>query len=208
VTPSNLPAFRRSALVWTFSLSAALAFTGFEIGAVTQTSSTPPAQTGASSAKPSSQTPPTAPPSTAGTRGNTPGQPGQGRGRIGTSVPGQRDGPTWWHDETVKKELALTADQIRRLDIIYERRAKDLDPLREELNKQVAELSRLMSNRNAGTAAIALQVAHLEVPRAKINESFYVMMYRMSLVLDVEQNKKLQAIFDRNRERGRGGEPR
>jgi len=187
-----------------------LAFTGLEIRAVSQAQKqTPPpagSQASPTTPKPTSTTPST-PAQRVGGRGANPGnQPGPGR--IGTNVPGQRGGPPWWREEAIKKELGLTAEQIRSLEQHFDRRAKALEPLTEELDKQRAELNRLMSDRTAGSPAIALQVARLEVPRAKMNESFYVMMYRMSLVLDLEQNKKLQAIFDRNRERGRGGEPR
>jgi Spy/CpxP family protein refolding chaperone len=210
VIARKLPVFRLPTLVWTAALAAAISFTGLEIRAVGQAQ------------KPPQTTVPTAPPKTtaapsqrAGGQGANQGaatqasQPGQGRsGVIGPNVPGQRGGPPWWQDEAIKKELALTAEQVRRLDGHFDRRAKELEPLNAELDKQRAELNRLMSDRSAGTAAIALQVARMEVPRAKINESFYVMMYRMSLVLDPDQNKKLQAIFDRNRDRGRGGESR
>ena len=127
------------------------------------------------------------------------------RGQSGLSAPGQGGGP-WWRDESIKSTLGLSSEQVRRLDSLFERRAKELEPLNEELNKQRLELNRLMSNRKSGVAAIALQVARMEVPRAKINESFYVMMYRMSLVLDPEQDKKLQAVFAANRGRGRGAQ--
>jgi len=200
--------------VWTAGLAAAIAFTGLEIRAVSQTQKPPSQQTAppATSKPATPATPQTAPPRTGGQGANqgapaTSGPQGPGgRGpQIGPRLPGgARNSPPWWQDEAVRKELALTAEQIKQLDSIYERRAKDLEPLTAELDKQVAELNRLMSDREVGVAAISLQVARLEVPRAKINESFYVMMYRMSRVLNPEQNKKLQAIFDRNRDRDRG----
>ncbi|MGH7485804.1 MAG: hypothetical protein ACREMY_09415 [bacterium] len=199
MTARKLPAFRLSAFVWTTGLAAALAFTGLEIRAVSQTPQkpTPPASTGVQA--------PTAPPRAGGQGANQGGDPGRGQSRVGTSIPGQRGGSPWWKDDAIKKELALREDQVRRLDNLFETRAKNSELMNDELDKQRAELDRLMSDRTAGPAAIALQVARLEVPRAKLNESFYVMIYRMSLVLDPEQNKKLQAIFDRNRDHGRGG---
>ena len=181
MTAKPLPHFPLSTPIWTAVLAAVIVFSALQVRALTQAQK-PPASATASVPQRS-------------------GGQGANQGSTGASSPG-RGGP-WWRDESIKKELVLTADQTRRLDSLFERRAKDLEPLNDELDKQRAELNRLMSDRNAGAAAIALQVARLEVPRAKMNESFYVMMYRMSLVLDPEQNKKLQAIFDRTRDRGR-----
>jgi Spy/CpxP family protein refolding chaperone len=94
---------------------------------------------------------------------------------------------------------------VKRIDALYAKRARDLEPLEVEFEKQRTELNRLMGDRAAGPAAIELQVARMEVPRAKMNESYFSMLYRMYLVLDVEQYKKLQLIFERQRDRGRGG---
>jgi Spy/CpxP family protein refolding chaperone len=111
----------------------------------------------------------------------------------------------WWQDEAIKKEIGLREDQVKRIDALYAKRARDLEPLELEFEKQRTELNRLMGDRAAGPAAIELQVARMEVPRAKMNESYFSMLYRMYLVLDVEQYKKLQLIFERQRDRGRGG---
>jgi Spy/CpxP family protein refolding chaperone len=176
MTAEHLRKPRLFAVICTTFLSAAIAFGGLEAR-----SATPERQ--AQEGRPQSS--------------------GRG-GRSGLSAPGQ--GGPWWRDDAIKSTLELSAEQIHRLDSLFERRAKELEPLNEEFNKQRLELNRLMSDRKSGVAAIALQVARMEVPRAKINESFYVMMYRMSLVLDPEQEKKLQAVFAANRGRGRGAQ--
>lgn len=134
----------------------------------------------------------------------TVGQPGRAQGPQGAPGSAIRQGRAlWWQDDAIKKEIGLREDQVKRIDALYAKRARDLEPLNTEFAKQRAELNRLMSDRSVGTAAIELQVARMEVPRVKINESYFAMLYRMYLVLDPDQNKKLQAVFDRQRDRGR-----
>jgi len=169
-----------------------------KLGQTPQASQAPPPQ-----ASPTQ----TAPPATAGRggRGGDANRPPQG-GRSGFNV--RPDSTPWWKDEAIKKEIVLRDDQVRRLDGLYDKRAKDIAPLNEELQKQRAELDRMMVDRTVTPAAIELQVAKMEVPRGKMNESYFVMIHRMYLILDPEQNKKLEAIFARQREgagRGRSG---
>lgn len=129
-----------------------------------------------------------------------------GASQEGQVAPGVRtpsDRTPWWRDAAIKKEIGLRDDQVRRIESLYAKRARDLDPLNKEFEKQRAELDRLMSDRAIGAAAIELQVARMEVPRARINESYFGMLYRMYLVLDPEQSKKLVAIFERQHVRVR-----
>jgi Spy/CpxP family protein refolding chaperone len=184
MTHDHVRTSRLFAVICAASLAAGIAFGGLEARLLTPV--------GSSSAASSYQAQANRPPGSGG------------KGQSELSAPGRAGGP-WWRDEAIKSALGLSEGQIRRLDSLFERRAKELEPLNEELNKQRMELNRLMIDRNSGVAAIALQVARMEVPRAKINESFYVMMYRMSLVLDPAQDKKLQAVFAASRGRGRGG---
>jgi Spy/CpxP family protein refolding chaperone len=164
-----------------------------KLGQTPQTSQAPPAQ-----ATQTGQPPVTA---ARGGRGGDATRPPQG-GRSGFNV--RPDSTPWWKDEAIKKEIVLRDDQVRRLDGLYDKRAKDIAPLNEELQKQRVELDRMMVDRSVTPAAIELQVAKMEVPRAKMNESYFVMIHRMYLILDPEQNKKLEAIFARQREGGRG----
>jgi Spy/CpxP family protein refolding chaperone len=149
------------------------------------------------------------------TRGPAPsGQvaaPDSGHGHSGPPRdPGGPDGRgwyPWWKDAAIVKEIGLTQEQAAQIDRIYEQRAKQIAPYLEEYDKQNAELDRMFRERTVEPSVIQLQAAKLMTPRVEIDKSRYVMLYRMSKVLTSDQNAKLQAVFERNRGRGRGGNP-
>jgi hypothetical protein len=139
-----------------------------------------------------------------GARGQGANAQSQGRG----SGSGGRSPAPWWRDEAVKKELNLRPDQFTRLEALFAQHAREIEPLTAEVAKQRAELDRLRSDMTSDSRtvqrAIELQVALMEVPRVKMNERFYLLLYRSDRVLDPEQYKKLQEIRERT-PRGRGG---
>jgi Spy/CpxP family protein refolding chaperone len=184
-----------------------LAFTGAEIRALTQGKPAPPQTSVAQNPPATAPKPGTSVPGTPSQ--GTAAQGATGRGANGQSnTPGSRpDRTPWWKDEAIKKEIGLRADQATRIEALFTQRAKDIEPLNQLYDKQRAELDRLMSDRTTNMhdaiRAIELQVALMEVPRGKMNESLNVMFYRMRRVLDPEQDKKLQPVLDRRN--GRGG---
>jgi Spy/CpxP family protein refolding chaperone len=146
----------------------------------------------------------------------SPSQPGtnqSGEGRRGFGPPGDgrggRGGDSeykFWRDPAAIKEIGLAADQGARIDRIYEGRARQIAPFADELVKQRAELDRLIRERTVDPSAVELQASKVTALFAKMQESRFVMLYRMYLVLTPDQYKKLQALFDRQRagEHGRG----
>jgi Spy/CpxP family protein refolding chaperone len=145
------------------------------------------------------------PPTPDGRRGPNPGE---GRGGRG--------GPSdykFWKDPAVVKEIGLTLDQATKIDRIYEDRARRIAPFADELDKERAELDRLIRERTVDTGAVELQASKSTTLLAKIQETRIVMLYRQYMVLTPDQHKKLQAILERQRAareygRGRGNVPR
>jgi Spy/CpxP family protein refolding chaperone len=111
----------------------------------------------------------------------------------------------WWQDEAAKKELALTEQQAGRIDRIYDRRTKDIDPTVQEWLKQREELNRMTRERVVDVQTYQLQAARTDGLYSRIHESRTVMLYSLYKELTPDQYKKLQAIFDRNRGRRGGG---
>jgi Spy/CpxP family protein refolding chaperone len=109
----------------------------------------------------------------------------------------------WWQDDSVKKEIGLTDEQVRHISRIYDERQKAVQPFAEEYSKQLAELDRMVRARVVDETTVALQAARVEAPHARLNESRIVMLYRIFRVLSVEQNQKMEVIRDR-RMHGRG----
>jgi hypothetical protein len=223
VTARNLSIFRLSPLIWAGGLAGVLAATGGEIRAITQATKLAAPQTS------NAQTPPAtiAKPGTSSQGTSSQGTAAQGAAARGANAQtqargdaGRQSGPPngpgtgarpdrtpWWKDEAIRKEIGLREDQAKRIDDLFAQRAKDIEPLQREYDKQKAQLDLLTSDRTTdmrtALRAIELQVALMEVPRVKMNESLNVMFYRMHRVLDPEQDKKLQAVFARHN--GRGG---
>ena len=136
----------------------------------------------------------------------------QGQGSQAQSGRGDQSRPSrprlpWWKEPTIVKEIGLSPDQAKQIDKLWEDRAKEMMGRSDDLKKQDDELKRLIAERKVGADVIALQVDRVEAQRTILAKSRTVMLYRMSLVMSAEQNKKLQAIFERNR-RGGGSDHR
>jgi Spy/CpxP family protein refolding chaperone len=126
------------------------------------------------------------------------------------SAPGQRGagGMTflWWNDERVKKDLALTPSQVKKINDIYEKRQTEIKPFADEINKQQTELDNLVRERQVDDSVIALQAARLEALRSPVNASRIVMLYRIYRVLTPAQNDLLRPVLEKYAPgRGRGG---
>lgn len=119
--------------------------------------------------------------------------------------PSQRD---WWKDAVIQEYVGLAADQVRRIDEIYEERAREMEPFIIEWRHQRDEFNKMARARQASVAEFAIQAARLEALDAKLSETRAVMLYRMSLELSAEQYQKLQEYRDRRgRSNSRGSGP-
>jgi Spy/CpxP family protein refolding chaperone len=133
----------------------------------------------------------------------------QGRGEAPRQA-GRGSGPSalgweWWNDAEVQKELALSADKIKRINDFYGRRNAELRPIVHDYVKQQAELDKMTRDRAVDEGTYSLQVLKVESSRARLNESRMVMLYRMFRELTPEQHNKLQDILDRRFNRGNRG---
>lgn len=117
----------------------------------------------------------------------------------------------WWADDKIKKELGLTAEQVKAIDDIYMSTKDELASYRESTERERKELDRIIAESKLEQWQILRQIDRMETARANNNKSFYMMLYRMNRQLTVEQRLKLQAVLDRQRRggrEGRGGEQR
>jgi Spy/CpxP family protein refolding chaperone len=120
------------------------------------------------------------------------------------SQPGQPQRLAWWRDEHYQKHLALTADQVSRLEAIWQAAFTELRKGRDELDRQEAELSRLIET-NADENAVVHQVDKVEAIRSRLNKTRQMMIWHHRQLLTPEQRVKFQAM--RERDRGRNGAP-
>ncbi len=114
----------------------------------------------------------------------------------------------WWKDEAVKKELGLTARQVRDLSQIFDRRVREMKPVDDELKRQQEEQNRMARERTVDVAVFAIQVGRVELLRSELSKSRSVMFYAFSKQLTAEQNTKLGEIMKQRFAGRRGGGPR
>lgn len=120
---------------------------------------------------------------------------------------GQQPGPqppprrlTWWRDDHYQKHLALTADQVTRLEAIWQTALPDLRKGRDDLDRQEAELSRLIEM-NADETVVTHQVDKVEQIRSRLNKARTLVLLHHRQLLTQEQRDKLKAMQERDRER-------
>lgn len=103
----------------------------------------------------------------------------------------------WWHDKRISSELALTSDQVGRLEHIFVKHTEKAVPLRKEVQDLEKALDQSIRAQKLDVPAFAAEVDRIENKRAELNKMRAVMLYRLRLVLSAEQNKKFQAMLDR-----------
>jgi Spy/CpxP family protein refolding chaperone len=103
----------------------------------------------------------------------------------------------WWHDKRIAAELALTSDQVDRLEHIFGKYTEKAVPLRKELEDLEKALDQAVRTQKLDVATFAQEVDRIENRRAELNKMRAVMLYRLRLVLNTEQHNKFQAMRDR-----------
>ena len=128
---------------------------------------------------------------------------GPGKSSAPQSQPPSRPKP-WWNDEVSKKELGLTAAQVKAIDDIYLSSKDELATYRDSWDRERKELDRMIAEAKVEQWQVLRQIDRMETARSNNNKTFLMMLYRMNRQLTVEQRVKLQEMERRARE-GRGG---
>jgi Spy/CpxP family protein refolding chaperone len=103
----------------------------------------------------------------------------------------------WWHDDQIKAELALTAQQAQEIEQIFQASIQRLKTLKEQLDLLEKDLSRMIRERTSPEATVAQQLDRVETARGELYKGRMLRIYTMHRVLTSEQNEKLRAINDR-----------
>ena len=106
----------------------------------------------------------------------------------------------WWRDEPYQRHLGLTSDQVSHLEAIWQGALPELRKGRDDLDRQEAELSRLIET-NADETVVTRQVDKVEAIRGHLNKARTMMIWHHRQLLTPEQRVKLKAMRDRDRER-------
>ena len=115
----------------------------------------------------------------------------------------------WWQDDRFKRELALSAEQIDRVEAIYQSTGPAMRTQKATLDRLQAELSKVVAEGTADEQAARDVMSRVEAARSELGLTRALMLYRMRRILTSDQHVKLQVLFDeRERERRNHGRPR
>jgi Spy/CpxP family protein refolding chaperone len=107
----------------------------------------------------------------------------------------QPRGFAWWRTDQFQRNLGLSTDQVNRLEAVFQTALPDLRRGRDDLDRQEAELSRLIEM-NAEEAIVVRQVDKVEAIRSHLNKARQLMLFHLRQLLTPDQRVKLKALFD------------
>jgi Spy/CpxP family protein refolding chaperone len=113
----------------------------------------------------------------------------------------------WWQDDRFKRELALSAEQIDRLEDIYQSSGPAMRAQKATLDRLQADLSKVVADGTADETVAADIIGRVESAKSELGRTRALMLYRMRRILTSDQHVKLQVLFD-ERERERHGKNR
>ncbi len=100
----------------------------------------------------------------------------------------------WWKDDRFKTELLLSADQVTRLEEVFQALQPTLKTQKEQLDKLERRLSRVVNDPASDEAAVLQVLERVESARGELSRSRTLMMFRMRRVLSDEQNTRMKEL--------------
>lgn len=126
---------------------------------------------------------------------------------VGAAAPAAAQSFKWWQDDRFQRELALTAEQVTRLEDIYQAAGPAMRTQKTAIDRLQADLSAMVTDGRADDTTAADVIARVETARAELGRTRGMMLYRMRRLLTSDQHTKLKVLFD-ERERSRRGHSR
>lgn len=106
----------------------------------------------------------------------------------------------WWQTERFQKELGLTAEQITRIEGIYQNTTPLLRAQKEALDRREEKLSKVLADPKSDEAAVVQANDRLELARNEISRTRTLMLFRIRRVLNDDQLVKLNAMHNHDRQ--------
>ena len=95
----------------------------------------------------------------------------------------------WWFSHDIQSQLHLTAEQVRKIDEIFESSLPARRALRQQLDALDRQLDALLGSATADDGDAAALITRVEAARARRNVARMVMLYRMRQILTPEQHR-------------------
>ncbi len=113
----------------------------------------------------------------------------------------------WWQTERFQRELALSEEQITRLEQIFQSKQPKLRTQKHALDALEASLSAMVADGRAEEAEAEALIDQVEAARSTLSKSRTLMLFKMRRILTSDQHVKLKVLgeqWERER-RSRGG---
>jgi|SRR5215203_3709831 len=115
------------------------------------------------------------------------------------ATPAAAQGFKWWQTERFQKELALTAEQITRIEGIYQTTEPLLRAQKQAFDRREEKLSHTIADPKSDEPAVLQATDRLEAARTEISRTRTLMFFRIRRVLTDEQNVKMTAMHEQER---------
>jgi len=113
--------------------------------------------------------------------------------------PAFAQGFKWWQTERFQKELALTTDQITRIEGVYQTTEPLVRAQKQAIDRREEKLSKVIQDPKSDEATLLQATDRLEAARNELSRTRTLMLFRIRRVLTDEQNVKINAMHAKDR---------
>ncbi len=100
----------------------------------------------------------------------------------------------WWQSDRFQREMALTPDQIARLEGVFQASMPALRTHKDALDRLENELSQVVADGSLDDAQVVQKVDRVEAVRSELSRTRTLMLVRMRRILTPDQRLKLTAL--------------
>ena len=118
---------------------------------------------------------------------------------LAIATPASAQGFKWWQTERFQKELVLTNEQVTRIEGIYQAAEPLLRAQRKAVDKLEEKLSKTIADPKSDEPAVLQAIDRLEGARSEVSRTRNLLLFRIRRVLTDEQNLKINAMWQRDR---------
>ena len=113
--------------------------------------------------------------------------------------PAFAQGFKWWQTERFQKELKLTAEQITRIEGIFQASEPLARAQKQAVDRREEKLSKVISDPKSDEPAVIQATDRLELARNEMTRTRTLMLFRIRRVLNDEQLLKLNQMHAHDR---------
>jgi Spy/CpxP family protein refolding chaperone len=119
---------------------------------------------------------------------------------LSAATPSFAQGFKWWQTDRFQKELTLTAEQVTRIEGVYQAAEPLLRAQRKAVDKLEEKLSKAIADPKSDEPMVLRAIDRLEAARSEVSRTRNLLLFRIRRVLSDEQNVKINAMWKHDRE--------